>query len=228
MSQKNITAAIDELCNTMSHCLPANTPGEQHIGIVLLRELTRRGPVTADELAETLGISAADTKAFLEESGMGRLVIRHRDNDESIVGFWGLSTTPTHHKLAINGSTIWAWCAVDALFLPELLGVTAQIESKDPVCGELVELTVSPSGIESRSHENILVSVNSPDVWDLSSAESTIKSACHYVFFFASRDSGVRWVANHPETVLLTLEEAVELARKKNDCDFGNELTGEK
>ena len=48
-----------------------------------------------------------------------------------------------------------------------------------------------------------------------------IASFCHYVHFFRSRDDGEAWVAKTPGTFLLTLDEAIELARLKNQAQFG-------
>lgn len=224
MSQEKNTTVIDNLWNGMTRKFSRPSPEEQRVGIVLLRELTQRGPVTINQLAETLGVSLSDTISFLDESELGRMVIRDKDDPDRIISFWGLATIPTHHKLTMNGQTVWAWCAGDSLFLPELLGESARIESTDPEGDELVELTVSPSGIESVSHDNVFVSMNSPEVWDTSSAESTIKSACHYIFFFASRESGERWVTAHPETILLPLAATFELVQRWNEWVFGNEL----
>lgn len=224
MSQEKHTTVIDNLWNGMTRQFSQPSPEEQHFGIVLLRKLAQRGPITTDQLAETLGASLADIMSFLDKSELGRMVIRDKDDRNRIISFWGLSTIPTHHKLMMNGQTVWAWCAGDSLFLPELLGKSARIESTDPESDELVELTVSPSGIELVSHDNVYVSMNSPEVWDTSTAESTIKSACHYIFFFASRETGERWVTALPETILLPLPATFELVQRWNEWVFGNEL----
>jgi alkylmercury lyase len=47
---------------------------------------------------------------------------------------------------------------------------------------------------------------------------------CHFVFFFASRRSGERWVAKHPGTFLFSLEEAFTLAKRVNARSLGLEL----
>lgn len=49
-------------------------------------------------------------------------------------------------------------------------------------------------------------------------------SACHFIFFLASRASGDRWVAEHPGTVLLSLDEAFAAGRLQNLHLFGKEL----
>ncbi len=50
-------------------------------------------------------------------------------------------------------------------------------------------------------------------------------TACHYIFFFASRASAERWAAKHPGKVaLLSLQEATGLARRLNPQVFGTAL----
>jgi hypothetical protein len=66
--------------------------------------------------------------------------------------------------------------------------------------------------------------MNSPDVWQVSSAIRVISSACHFIFFFTSRASGERWVATHAQTMLLSLNEALTLARRQNARMYGAEL----
>ena len=79
--------------------------------------------------------------------------------DGRIEGFWGLATKPTHHRFTVGGRTLWTWCAQDSLFLPELLGETARIESSDPETGDPTRLTVSPETVEKAEPEDILIEI---------------------------------------------------------------------
>jgi hypothetical protein len=47
---------------------------------------------------------------------------------------------------------------------------------------------------------------------------------CHYVYFFRSAETGAQWITEHPRTFLLSMEEAVELARKKNALQYRDVL----
>lgn len=197
-------------------------PEEQRAGIELLRDLTRGEPVGAARLADLLGSSTPHAESLLKESGLSRYV--YWGNDGRVHGFWGLSTAPTHHRFVVNGRTLWAWCAADTLFLPALLGETARVESKDPQNGDVVRLTISPTRVESVEPHEVAVSIIRPDTVDHSDATKVIMTTCHYIFFFSSRASGERWVAAHPETVLVSLEEAVEFVEWVNARAFGHEL----
>jgi len=202
--------------------LPQFSPAEQRAGQALLTLLTQGEPVSAPQLASALEIPAEKAERYLQDSGLSALVL---SNDVgSVLGFFGLSTVPTDHRLIVNGRTLWAWCAADTLFLPELIGATASVESKDPMTGEAVRLTVSPTEVQSSQPDGIVVSMNSPEAWVTTSAVRLIVTACHFIHFFGSPESGRRWTDSHPATVLLPLDEAYAFGRRQNSRMFGAEL----
>lgn len=222
MTEKTIRTA-DDVWEPVARHFPEFSPEEQHAGIVLLRELAGGEAVSAARLAEVLGTPVDQAEAFLRDSQMSPFV----DADEAgrVTSFWGLASTPTHHRFTLDGQPLWTWCAVDTLFLPKLLDRTARIESEDPETGELVRLTVSPTDIETADpEEGVVVSMTSPEAWDVSAFSRMLATFCHFVFFFTSRASGERWVAKHPETVLLSLEEAFEWGKRHSARAFGTEL----
>lgn len=49
---------------------------------------------------------------------------------------------------------------------------------------------------------------------------SVIQGFCHFVHFFAARQTGEQWMAEHPGTFLLTLAEAADLAARVNQRLF--------
>ena len=73
-----------------------------------------------------------------------------------------LTQNPTPHRFNLDGSELYAWCALDTLFLPGLMGRTAQIESTCPVSGQEIHLTVAPDNIESPNLGGIVVSIIMP------------------------------------------------------------------
>lgn len=138
--------------------------------------------------------------------------------------FGGLSVTPTHHQLTFNGRKLWAWCAPDTLEYAQLLGDTTEVETRDPESGQLIRLTVSPVRIETSEPTEVTVSIRRPEKWNATSSASIIASACHFHFFFASPESGQRWVAKHPETFLLPIDEVFVFIKRINRHMFGAEL----
>ncbi|WP_159587664.1 organomercurial lyase [Chelativorans xinjiangense] len=221
MTRNEITTA-DELWEAACGHFPALSPEEQQAGIALLRELARGEPVTTAQLAQALDTTVEAAAAVIQHSPLSPFV--HTAEDGRIQRFFGLSVAPTHHQLTINGRRLWAWCAPDTLAYAELLGETAEIETRDPETGQLVRLTMSPARIEAVEPTDILVSWRRSDLWEATSAVQIIATACHFHFFFASRESGERWVAKHPETSLLSLDTVFAFIERLNRHMFGTEL----
>jgi len=215
---RNTLTTLDQLWEA---ALPRPNDEEQRIGIALLRELAKGEPVSASRLQDALDMRPGEVEKVLRGSALKPFV--YWGDDGRVEGFWGLATRPTHHHLTIDGRTLWTWCAQDSLFLPELLGETAVVDSSDPETREPVHLTISPKRVEAEP-EGVVLSITRADTADLSSAARIIATACHFIFFFASRNSGERWVAAHPQTELLSLEEAIEFGRRQNERVFGREL----
>ncbi len=208
----------------LASVLPTFTPEEQRAALALYHELAKGQPVDAAQLGRRLRVPAAEARAFLNRGSMKAFV--YPDDEGRVVGFGGLSVAPMHHRLDVDGRTLWTWCAWDALFLPERLGQRARIVSADPETGDLVRLVVRPSEVEAAEPENPVVSFLLPDARDFdTTAANVVAKFCHFVFFFGSRASGERWVAKHPGTFLFSLDEAFALAQRANARSFGAELT---
>jgi len=139
------------------------------------------------------------------------------DDNHRIIGFWGIAIDEMPHLLEVNEKTIYAWCAWDTLFIPELLDATAQITSHCASSGDAISLTISPTCIESQS-DQIMVSFLVPDKNEL--VENITTSFCHYVFFFRTRTLAKRWMAEHPGTFLLSLDAAFTVGRKMNAARY--------
>lgn len=202
--------------------LPTVSPEDQRIGMVLLHELAVGKPVALSRLAEALGVPVEVVETFVRDSALSPFI--HVDKEDRIQGCWGLSVKPTHHQVTINGRTLWAWCAVDSLLYAELFGEAVEIETRDPETDHVNRLTVSPTRIEAVEPTGIVVSMVPPQTADFTSNPRLRASACNVMYFFASRASAERWQAKHPETVLISLDEAFAFAKRSNAHVFGTEL----
>lgn len=218
----NLTATADLLWEAARSRWLVPSHEEQRAGIVLLRQLARGEPVTIAQFAQALGASCEAAETLLKNSALSSLV--HADEAGRVLGFFGLSVVPTSHHLTVEGRRLWTWCAVDTLFIPELLGARAEVESRDPEAGQTVHVTVSAAGIESADPSGVVLSMNSPQTWEVTSACRIMASACHFISFFGSRAAGERWQTKHPETVLLTLDEAFTFGKYQNAHLFGAKL----
>jgi len=218
MTMQNHLTRVDDEWEAAAPNLFAASPEERRAAIALIRELAKGEPITSAQLAQALGSSTRDADAFLNESCWAPVV--DTDPDGRIVGFWGLSAVPTPHRFAVGGRTLWTWCAYDTLFLPELIGELAEIESRDPETGEPVRLAVSPRGIEAVEPAGTVMSMVHLGSADLTSTSGLIETACCFILFFASQASGERWTAAHPNTRLVSLDEAFAAAKRQNARQF--------
>lgn len=139
------------------------------------------------------------------------------DERGRVIGFWGLSVRPMPHKMTVNRRPLYAWCAWDTLFLPELLGATAEIESTCPTTGQRVTLTVEGTEVTSHHPADIVLSfMHRDEPFDA----DTIKTFCHYVHFFANRDAAAEWTGRHEGTFTLSLADGSAIARLTNRARY--------
>jgi alkylmercury lyase len=117
------------------------------------------------------------------------------------------------HHLIVDGRTLYAWCAFDTLFLPELLGAEADVVSRCPATGERVALTVSGGEVSNpRPRDTVMSYLHRAEPLD----QNVINTFCHYIHFFANPAAAHAWTAQHEGTFTLSLAEGSEIARFTN------------
>lgn len=203
----------------MFDALPAFTADEERLALELYHQLTDGQPVQLERLASALGIGTRDVTALLEAERLRGLV--YYDEAGRVIGFRGLAVVPMHHRLEINGRTLYTWCAADSLFIPALLGQRARVASPCPQSGAVVRLTVTRDGVEAVEPAGAVVSFLRGDPELLrTSAAKVMASFCHHIFFLASPAAGAAWMAWHKDTFLLTIAEAFEWGKRLNAVQF--------
>ena len=214
------TSTTGALAQKVADAFPVLKAPEQRIALGLYRLLAEGEPVPPDRVAQHLDLSANLVREVLNS-----WPAVYFDDEKNVIGFWGLALGEMPHRFKVDGRQLYNWCAWDSLFIPELLGKTADVESTCPISGEIISLTVSPKRVKHFSPEDAVVSFLSPTAsFDM----NVIASFCHYVLFFSSEESGNKWIANHEDTFLLTVNDAFEIGRLTNEATFGaalNELT---
>jgi alkylmercury lyase len=193
---------------------------DERIALEVYRRLAEASPSPASDIAERAGVPVERVEELLVSwPGV------YLDEGKNVIGFWGLTITklsPTH-RLEVDGRNLFAWCAWDTLFLPCILDATARVESACPTTGQTISLVVSPEGVVETSHPGAVVSFLTPDR-DFDA--DVIQSFCHFVHFFASREAGETWTAQHPGMFLLPLDDAFDLGRHVNALNFPSALGG--
>ena len=189
---------------------------EQHLSLELYRLLAEGQPVSRAVLAQRVRIPMETVDQILD-GWPGVFSNVHRQ----VVGYWGLAIPAAYaspHRFTINGRTLSAWCAWDTLFLPQLLGQTAEVDSTGPNASDRIRLTVTPERVERVEPVDAHMSFLLPDAAGVQ--KDVVTTFCHFVHFFPSHQRAESWTARHPGTFMLSIDDAHALARRKNEAQY--------
>src|SRR5262245_1832909 len=117
-----IKAKVEDIASAVMSAFPKLSEAEQRMSLALYRLLSYGEPVIPRQISETTGIARR-----IVRDAIARLPGIKRNSDGAIVGHCGLSVLPTKHRFLVEGRELYAWCAWDTLFIPELLDATAQV-----------------------------------------------------------------------------------------------------
>lgn len=208
---------VKELAQAITGWFPKLAPEEQRVSLRLYKMLAAGAPVAAENLAKSLDMAGDTVKDILE-----RWPGVYYDDDGRVQGYWGLAIPNMEHRFEVDGKTLYAWCAWDTLFMPELIRKSAKVVSTCPVTKETIRLTVTPDGVENAEPGGIAVTFLMPDADK--EVKNIITSFCHFIYFFSSNEAADKWIAEHPGTFRLSLDEAFELGKLKNKIQYGDTL----
>ena len=193
------------------------SPEEQSISVQIYRLLAQGQPVPSEKLARVLNLSNSFISDILSKwPGV------YYDEEGCIVGYWGLAIPKMSHRIKVNGSTLYTWCAWDSLFIPQIIEKTALVESTCPVTGERIHLKVAPDEVKELNPTDAAMSFVTPEASRI--RENVILNFCHYVHFFSSPEAGSKWISENEGTLLLSIDEAHYLGRKKNEAQYRDVL----
>lgn len=203
------------LAGRLACCVQQLEPAEQRAQVMLFRLLAQGCPVSSDRLAAGSGSPVPDIRRFLERwHGV-------RTRNDEVIAFQGLSLDETPHRFRVDGRDLYTWCAWDTLFLPEVLGRTAEVESTCPTTGAAVSLRVDRSGPRDVAPAETVLSFR-PD--SAVFVDGVQDSFCRFVHFFSSSAAAEPWVAAHAGTVVISLDDGFEIGRRTNAAQLGSAL----
>jgi len=194
--------------DTLAEALAGTFPGcdDAPLALAVLRELANGTPVAVSSLPDGA------------QRGLARWPNVRYDEAGRVVAFSGLSLEPTGHRFAVGGRQLYTWCAWDTLFLPAMLGQSADIASTCAVTGSEVRLTVDPDGVRHSDPRPLWLSFPAPST--TSTADITGTFCCH-VHFLATRSATEDWLSRYPDATVLGLDDAYELGRRATRCCGG-------
>ena len=124
-------------------------PEEQAVSIRTFELLSLGKPVSISQLSEATNLSKDRINNIFD----GWPGVFRNDNSD-IIAYWGLGLKRMPHQIKFDDVLLYNWCAWDSLFIPALIGKTAQVESSCPVTNEKISLTVSQDGFEIEPKES--------------------------------------------------------------------------
>jgi alkylmercury lyase len=167
--------------------------------IQTLRLLAEGKPVSAEMISSKLGMPTNIAQAVFEAShGKGEW-----DGEGRLIGN-ALTLVPTQHRFRVMQKDLYTWCAHDSILLPGLLGMTAEVESPDPLNGDLIKLVITPEGPETYSPKTAVITT-----FQATEPATGPKSAvCTNSHYFTSHTSAEAWSHDRPGVNIMTIEEA--------------------
>lgn len=201
------TLGLEDLADVCVAAFPPFDEQEQRIVSATYRALAEGRPVSPDEIARATGApSDAVRDAFARWNSLV-----HFDGEGRVVAFIGLDLSRSAHRFEVKGHTLYTWCAWDTLFIPSILGHAARVESVCPVTGHLVRLLATPEGVRDLEPANAMLSFVTPERARIE--KDIIASFCCHVHLLSSARAADEWVARHPGTLILSVDEAWDLGR---------------
>jgi alkylmercury lyase len=178
------------------------------VTVKTIQELAEGNAISPVRLAEIWEMSLEQVHIVLDQAAAaGRAELDAQGN--LVAGV--LSLVPTAHRISMDGKQLYAWCAYDAIYIPGVVGKSAQITSRDPETGDSIKISITPLGVAQVRPEGTVVSVVGPDEDTRGGAASP---RCSRMLFFGSRDSADRWLQGRSGIAVLSVEEVYEIARQ--------------
>jgi mercuric reductase len=186
-------------------------PATDRVRVALLQLYTALGRApTPGAIAKHARLSEADIPPLLEELGRRDLVVL---DGERIVDAYPFTDRDTGHRVTLDGRTLNAMCAVDALGIGAMTGRDIRVASRCRHCGAPVRITT-----RDRGRALAQVEPRTAVVWLSVRYEGgcAANSLCATTAFFCSDDHLAAW---HQERrsdepgFRLSIEEALEAGR---------------
>jgi mercuric reductase len=199
------------------------TPKNREVHRAILRSLVEQGrPLNEEEIAKVAGGADAgrDAVALL---GAYDLIVRGPLNvtdvqtkkqvvldgmGGEVLGAYPVTMEKTPHKVKVNGHTIHAMCAIDALAVGAVFHTEVEIDSVCHVTGE-------PVHIQQRRKEVLKSTPGARELrvgvrWQRLSGAAA-HSLCRQMVFFKDAMTAAKWQAKEPASIdVFTLAEAID------------------
>lgn len=207
---KDMSESVKSSVLRLNELLPLKARQDRHVPAfralhraVIVSLVVRGRPPSRAEIAAQVGDMQVD--AALARLGNDDLVVLSADRRD-ILGAYPVTSEITPHALEVNGHSIYAMCAVDALAVSPLFNCPVRIRSHCRVTGDAVTIRQHGERIVDASPAAAQVGVR----WQAPAGDSAAHSLCTEMIFLKDVDAAAQWHGgdwqNHS---LYTLEQAV-------------------
>ena len=133
----------------------------------------------------------------------------HFDAEGRIAVAYPFSGHPTPHRVSIDGHEAYAMCAIDALGIAPMLGLSIEIISHDPITSSEINVLLDADGTGTwRPQEAVVVAGRACD-------GAAFQGCCQVLNFFASLESAQQYLGEREDVsgFPITMPQAIELGR---------------
>jgi hypothetical protein len=130
------------------------------------------------------------------------------DPDGRAAVAYPFSGRPTSHRVLIDGRSVHAMCAIDALGVAPMLDRTIEVISRDPITEAEINVWLEPDGTATwQPDEAVVVAGRSCD-------GAAFEGCCQVLNFFASSDNARRYLRERAvDGFPITIPQAIEVGR---------------
>ena len=174
----------------------------------MLQGFAHGSPPSADAIrteATRLGLDPDQTRQKLATEDL-----IHFDGEGEVTVAYPFSGQRTRHRIRIEGRTVYAMCAIDALGVAPMFERPTVIDSSDPLTNDEISIWLEPDGTGTWQPDEAVV------VTGHACAEgAAFEGCCQVLNFFASRENAERYLLEHGEVsgFPITMPQAIEVGR---------------
>jgi hypothetical protein len=204
----DLTAALDKL----NSLLPLKArqsqldPQLRNLHIAILSHFATAGqPLSRDQVAQQLGDT--DVDAALTRLADDDLIVLSPDRRD-IAGAYPFTAENRVHAVLVNGHTVHAMCALDALAIAPMFETATRIDSRCHITDTPVEIHMQGAELLSAMPGDVRVGIH----WQ-STLGCAAQSLCMEMVFLADAETAQRWQQQDSDnTDLYELPDAVRFA----------------
>jgi len=132
----------------------------------------------------------------------------HFDADGNVAVAYPFSGRPTAHRVLIDGHSVYAMCAIDALGMAAMFDRSIAVTSRDPVTDAEINVWLQPGGTGTWQPDGAVV------VAGRCCDGAAFEGCCQVMNFFASSESAARYLRERAvDGFPITIPQAIEVGR---------------